>query len=241
MNTKRFVSLAFMILALWPATVVTAANKYWKNSVGTGNWSGGNNWSNVSAGGADNGGVPAANDTPHIIPTDGAARTNLADSDMLYMEIGGTTPGSDYDRLSVAGSATLDGTLDVSLINGFMPTAGQPFTILAAGSIVNNGLALATADASLFNLIVGSTSVMLEAIGLPGDFNHDGTVDAADYVVWRKTDGTQTGYNAWRTHFAQTVGGGAGASGNSAAPEPSTFILLLGILAMSFVHRPTAS
>ena len=25
--------------------------------------------------------------------------------------------------------------------------------------------------------------------GLPGDFNHDGTVDAADYVVWRKNPG----------------------------------------------------
>ena len=33
---------------------------------------------------------------------------------------------------------------------------------------------------------------------LPGDFNDDGTVDAADYVVWRKTDGTQAGYNTWR-------------------------------------------
>ena len=28
---------------------------------------------------------------------------------------------------------------------------------------------------------------------LPGDYNRDGTVDAADYVVWRKTDGTQAG------------------------------------------------
>jgi T5SS/PEP-CTERM-associated repeat protein len=75
MNTKRFVSLALIILVLSPATIATAANKYWKNSVGSGNWSGGNNWSNVSAAGADNGGVPAAGDVVHIIPTDGAART----------------------------------------------------------------------------------------------------------------------------------------------------------------------
>ena len=30
-----------------------------------------------------------------------------------------------------------------------------------------------------------------------GDFNGDGTVDAADYVVWRKTDGTPLGYDTW--------------------------------------------
>jgi hypothetical protein len=40
--------------------------------------------------------------------------------------------------------------------------------------------------------------------GLPGDFDGDGDVDAADYVVWRKTDGTQTGFDAWRTNFGRT-------------------------------------
>ena len=28
---------------------------------------------------------------------------------------------------------------------------------------------------------------LLTPVPIPGDFNHDGTVDAADYVVWRKT------------------------------------------------------
>lgn len=39
----------------------------------------------------------------------------------------------------------------------------------------------------------------------PGDYNHDGFVDDADYVVWRKTgiDG-QEGYNTWRTNFGKT-------------------------------------
>src|SRR5262249_15044183 len=42
---------------------------------------------------------------------------------------------------------------------------------------------------------------------LPGDFNYDGTVDAADYVVWRKglgTTYTQSDYDTWRSHFGQT-------------------------------------
>ena len=39
---------------------------------------------------------------------------------------------------------------------------------------------------------------------LPGDFNHNGTVDAADYVVWRNglgTTYTQDHYNVWRSRI----------------------------------------
>ena len=65
------------------------------------------------------------------------------------------------------------------------------------------------------------------ANSLPGDFNLDGSVDAADYVVWRKTDGTQTGYDTWRTNFGQTAGSGSGASANATVPEPTTLVLLI--------------
>ena len=35
-----------------------------------------------------------------------------------------------------------------------------------------------------------------------GDFNDDGRIDAADYVVWRKNGGTPQAYNTWRAHLA---------------------------------------
>jgi hypothetical protein len=38
---------------------------------------------------------------------------------------------------------------------------------------------------------------------LPGDYNGDGIVDSADYVVWRKTDGTAQGYQTWRQNFGR--------------------------------------
>ena len=50
---------------------------------------------------------------------------------------------------------------------------------------------------------------------------------AADYVVWRKTDGTQAGYDTWRAHFGETAGGGTGASANATVPEPATLVLLM--------------
>ncbi len=39
---------------------------------------------------------------------------------------------------------------------------------------------------------------------LEGDYNEDGKVDAADYVVWRKTGiNGQQGYDTWRSEFRQ--------------------------------------
>lgn len=60
----------------------------------------------------------------------------------------------------------------------------------------------------------------------PGDFNGNGTVDAADYVVWRKNAGGASEYDLWREHFGTSVGGsGASQAENAAVPEPTTVIL----------------
>jgi len=86
--------------------------------------------------------------------------------------------------------------------------------------------------------IVGSTPA------LTGDYNANGKVDAADYVVWREALNTNTvlpndptggtigitQYNTWRANFGN---GGAGSA--SAVPEPAAG--LLAILAAVFVGR----
>jgi GH25 family lysozyme M1 (1,4-beta-N-acetylmuramidase) len=63
---------------------------------------------------------------------------------------------------------------------------------------------------------------------LPGDFNGDGTVNDADYVIWRKGESrnpnSTTDYNAWRQHFGQV--GGAGVSVGGSVPEPAGVLLL---------------
>ena len=38
----------------------------------------------------------------------------LADTNTLFVEIGGNTPGSQYDRLTITGSASIDGMLNIS-------------------------------------------------------------------------------------------------------------------------------
>ncbi len=60
-------------------------------------------------------------------------------------------------------------------------------------------------------------------IGLPGDHNGDGQVNLADYVWWRKFDGTQPGYDAWFNNFGSPGSGSGSLSG--AVPEPACCML----------------
>jgi len=60
---------------------------------------------------------------------------------------------------------------------------------------------------------------------LSGDFNNDGRVDAADYVVWRKSGGSMDDYNTWRTNFGMPSAGGGAAV--STVPEPGALVLAL--------------
>jgi uncharacterized sulfatase len=79
-----------------------------------------------------------------------------------------------------------------------------------------------------------NTNVLFAPSALPGDFNHDGLVNAADYVVWRKTgvDGA-LGYQNWREHFGLSafgLGADVPGSGLAAVPEPAaSAVLLMGL------------
>jgi hypothetical protein len=53
----------------------------------------------------------------------------------LSTAIGGTTVITQYSQLKVIGTATLKGTLAAPLIGTFVPTVGQTFTVLSAGSV----------------------------------------------------------------------------------------------------------
>lgn len=83
-------------------------------------------------------------------------------------------------------------------------------------------------------------------VGVPGDFNNDGVVDAADYVLWRKggalanevsTPGVTDAqdYLDWRARFGNTSGSGSSLHGAS-VPEPATFVLLF-LVAPFFAGR----
>ena len=148
------------------------------------------------------------------------------------------------------------------MINGFVPTAADEFTILEtvvsiSGSFANvaSGQRLTTVDglgSFLVNYGAGSpfdpSQIVLSsflAVAVPGDYNHSGVVDAADYVIWRNggsPDSTQSGYNLWKTNFGKTAGSGAAAKVNAAVPEATTLVLaVVGTLTLLSRRRDAVS
>ena len=54
----------------------------------------------------------------------------LPNTNVVNIDIGGTTVGTQYDQLAVSGAATLGGALNVALINAFNPNVDDNFTIM---------------------------------------------------------------------------------------------------------------
>ena len=80
---------------------------------------------------------------------------------------------------------------------------------------------------------------------LPGDFNGDGLVDAADYTTWRDGLGSKYSsddYAKWKTNFGRGSGGGAsGLAAQLAVPEPAGWILLNILLSVIWSLRRKAA
>ncbi len=109
------------------------------------------------------------------------ASTYPAGSGVLEMEVGGYTPGTEYDQLAVTGTATLGGTLRVLLINGFVPTEDDRFLIIPAGGAVTGAFATLDLPTGLdafvettiegVELVIGKVTVAIEPeAGLPEVF-----------------------------------------------------------------------
>ncbi len=129
-----------------------------------------------------------------------------------------------HDTVTATGVATLAGSLEVVLQDNFAPSSGV-WEIITADAIVGE-FASITAGYSTF---VMGDSLWL-SIGLAGDFNTDGVVDAADYAVWRDGFGQQyttIDYDIWAANYGRTL------SGSLAVPEPAAIAVALFAIALS--------
>jgi hypothetical protein len=176
--------------------------------------------------------------------------TEIGSSGMVSTEGGGLAV-SPTNVFFATPRSTLFGTYNsttgafTNIANPAKPAGGGAYAALAFdGSVlygINSGpsspppIHLVTFDTTTGAVTdIGASVSALDAIafqtGLIGDFNHNNTVDAPDYVAWRKSLGTTyiaSDYNVWRSHFGQNAGSGAGSSVTALVPEPATWMLLL--------------
>jgi hypothetical protein len=208
----------------------------------------------VSGNLTNNGGVFSPGSSPAASKIVGNYDQNVG---KLQIEIGGAAAGSQYDSLTVTGAAELADTLAVQLINGYSPTAGSAFQIISAGAGVHGSFStttLPTLAAGLFwNVMYGAKTVVLAVAPtsslsfIPGDFNQDGSVDAADYTVWRDRQGTAsaigdanfdgqvtaTDFSVWRSNFGISLSGMGNAALALPVPEPGAAVLaILGAISL---------
>jgi hypothetical protein len=80
---------------------------------------------------------------------------------------------------------------------------------------------------------------------VPGDYNGNNVVDAADYTLWRNTLGSTANlsadgngntridagdYDVWKQHFGQAAGSGGLSAARAAVPEPTSLLFCIAAL-----------
>ena len=106
-----------------------------------------------------NGGLVSPGASPGILNITGTYTQTSTGA--LNIEIGGLTAGSQFDQLAISGLATLNGTLNISLINGFTPSPGDTFQIMTFASR-SGGFSATTAPPGL-TVQANATNVTLTA------------------------------------------------------------------------------
>jgi hypothetical protein len=171
---------------------------------------------------------------------------------------------SNYNRMTVRISA-LDSVNPAGTvgIQGFFQRTGYAYATAAAnlnlttdGAYhelvydISNVTDLANVNAWGLNVFAHPNNIVFnidnirfsKVAGVLGDYNGNGSVDAADYVLWRNggplqnegdNPGTvnQADYDFWRSRFGANSGNGSLAEASATVPEPPTGLLMLSIIA----------
>ena len=192
-------------------------------------------------------GTPVINALGHI-----AFRANLKDTSGL---------SSDDQALYLFNGTTLVQAAREGDVIGTSQLGGSPFIADGSGGQDGRASGLNDLDQIAFqaSLTTGGSGVFLFTPGmmpdptLPGDYNDNDIVDAADYVVWRDnldtsntipndaTPGSvnQADYGVWQANFGRSLASGTGnlADGLASVPEPSGGLpIVLAMASLGFLR-----
>jgi hypothetical protein len=198
----------------------------------------------------DESGIDIAN-APGVSFDANSATHNLAPAELLILGDLATAGAAEGQSLSFSNP---DLTVFLNLLS-YRDSASKDVTLFLER---RNSSGVATSFASKDSTSLGSggdasagtyapalvlNAVVATPVGVPGDYNNDGTVDAADYTVWRDNLGSwslpfnetaslgtvdEADYTIWKTNFGLSASGGFA---SSSVPEPSLVgVLVLGSL-----------
>jgi fibronectin-binding autotransporter adhesin len=147
---------------------------YWKNSAGSSNWGGGNNWSDASPTGTDSAGSPSANSAVYIATSDAQGHVITLDTSpsISSLQIGNTGGGSDT----------------LSQTTAFKLTAGTEQVGAASGSV---GAHIQSAGSNTYS------SALMVGVGTSsiGTYSLSGTGSVAVTAAGSGTLGMYVGYS----------------------------------------------
>jgi hypothetical protein len=149
-------------------------------------------------------------------------RTFHVTSDAKYYQTGTTVLLVEVDRIAPSRGENLYGyqITDVTQTIDFVRASGSPDT---------------------FFVHAGEQTIRIygDAVDpVPGDYNRNNVVDAADYIVWRNNPATlpnegaslgvvnQDDYNFWRANFGRSAFSSGSSHLAAALPEPATWVML---------------
>jgi hypothetical protein len=175
----------------------------------------------------------------YALSVNGPGPSKLGENDgMLILSVAGSMPDNptfadrtflSYDYDSASGDFIIQ-SREVSATGQSMPPSQNQF-----------GDVLSLRDSNFYFAWISFTNPLAPAaVGINGDYNANGTVDAADYVLWRDnldasvtlpndtTPGTvsDADYAIWRANFGTAAGSGSStAPPLQSVPEPSSLAL----------------
>ncbi|MEW6304194.1 MAG: hypothetical protein AB1705_12025 [Verrucomicrobiota bacterium] len=129
--------------------------------------------------------------------------------------LGGTTAGTGYGRLLINGAATLDGAVEVVLVNGFNPAAGNTFLVVTFTSRTG-AFASFSAPSGIFSEQYYGTSVAIRTLG------------AATYT-WNGANANWGDPTQWTPNGVPGSGDTANIGSGSAAVGSATTVSILNL------------